>query len=111
MKIPGDPLPNQWQVVLRDGSAVGIWADAYGEKNGHYTFEILADATPEERADPDLVIDAETPSNPERILITVARIPIDLVANVYSRRWDTPVTPDDLIPIEWAPRPKAAPEE
>jgi hypothetical protein len=106
MKIPGDPLPSQWQVVLKDGSVIGVWADSYGEAQGHYTFEILADASAEEQADDSLVISAETPSNPQRIMFTVARIPIELVANIFSRGWDTTLDVSDLDPTEWAPRPQ-----
>jgi len=102
----GDPLPRQWQVVLTDGSTIGVWSGCYGEADGYYTFEILADAAPEEQADDDLVIAGRTPSNPERILLTVARIPIGLVATIWTRPWDHPVTAEDLVPTEWDPRPQ-----
>lgn len=105
MNIPGDPLPTQWQVILKNGSVIGVWADAYGESEGHYTFEILADASPEEQADHALVISSENPTRPERITFTVARIPIDQVTNIFTRSWDTPVQAGDLEPTEWAPRP------
>lgn len=106
MRIHGDPLPRQWQVVLKDGSVIGVWADSYGETQEHYTFEILADASAEEQTDDDLVVSAETPSNPDRIMFTVTRIPIELVANIFTRSWDTAVGAGDLEPIDWAPRPQ-----
>lgn len=105
MNIYSDTLPAQWQVILRDGSVLGIWAGAYGEVDGNYVFSILAEATNEEQADPDLMITSRFPRWPERIVFVVARIPIALVANIYTRSWDTRVTPEDLVPTEWAPRP------
>lgn len=105
MHIPSDMLPNQWQVVLKDGSVIGVWAGMYGEQDGYYTFDVLAEASTEEQSDENLVITDDNPSRPERIICTVARIPMDLVANIYSRRWDTQIQPSDLVPTEWAPRP------
>lgn len=90
MEILGDPLPQQWRVTLKDGSVVGVWASAYGETDGHYTFEVLADATPAEQADEGLVISAETPSNPARIMFVVARIPKDAVRDILTADWDEP---------------------
>lgn len=88
MEILGDPLPRQWRVRLKDGSVIGLWAGSYGETNDHYTFEILAEASPEEQADDQLAISGETPSNPRRFLFTVARIPVDAVAEIDNARWD-----------------------
>jgi hypothetical protein len=100
MYIPGDPLPTQWQVVLKDGSAICVWAGMYGEEDGYYTFDVLAEASPEEQADSHLVINGHAPANPERIVFTVAKVPVDLVASIWSRDWDTPVEPADLAPAE-----------
>jgi hypothetical protein len=87
MKILADPLPRQWRVTLKDGSVIGVWANAYGEKDEHHTFEIVAEAPPAEQADDDVVISAKWPSNPERFMFVVARIPTELVADVETAHW------------------------
>lgn len=88
MEILADPLPRQWRVTLKDGSVIGLWAGSQGERDGHYTFDIMAEATPEEQADEELVISGETPSNPRRFMFVVARIPTELVAEIQDGRWD-----------------------
>lgn len=87
MEILGDPLPRQWRVTLKDGSVVGIWADSYGEGDGHVTFEILAEASLEEQADRNLTISGTTPSNPVRIMFVVARFPLAAVADIATGQW------------------------
>lgn len=87
MQIEGDPLPGPWEVVLNDGSVIGIWADAYGEVGDYYVFDVLADATADEQADPDLVITSENPSRPERVTVAVARIPMAIVKEIWTRSW------------------------
>lgn len=88
MEILGDPLPRQWRVTLRDGSVVGVWADSYGEREGHFTFEILADASAGEQTDRNLMISGKTPSNPVRIMFVVARFPAAAVADIATGQWD-----------------------
>ena len=90
MDVLGDPLPQQWKVTLNDGSVIGVWASAYGQTDEHYTFEVLADASAAEQADGNLVISAETPSNPRRILFVVARIPKIAVRDIMTAGWDDP---------------------
>jgi hypothetical protein len=109
MNIPSDTLPTQWQVILKDGSVLGIWAGGHSEADGYYVFEISAEATPDERADPDLVITTQHPTRREEISFIVAKVPVDLVANIWTRSWDTPATSDDHIPTDWGPRPTGYP--
>ena len=47
-------------------------------------FGNLVDATPEEQASGFLEITNRTPSNPERVIVTVARIPAHEVASVTT---------------------------
>jgi len=47
-------------------------------------FGNLVDATPEEQASPFIEITNRTPSNPNRVVTTVARIPIRDVATVRT---------------------------
>lgn len=80
--------PQQWRIELKNGSTMGIWAMSYGETDGHYHFKILVDASEQEQADDELVIVGRTPTNPERILITTARIPVSAVKEIHSDSWD-----------------------
>jgi hypothetical protein len=80
-------MPRQWRVTLKDGSVVDLWAGSYGEVDGRYVFDILAEAPPEEQADDQIVVSAQTPSNPLRFMFTVARIPIDLVSSIAMDGW------------------------
>lgn len=76
-----------------------MWAGAYSEVDGRYVFDVLADATPDERADPELVITSENPTRPERITVAVASIPTHLVSEIWTRNWDTPL--DTEVGEQW----------
>lgn len=73
MDFAGGP-PTRWLVTLADGSVIEIWADGYSEEDGVVVFSVLVDATAEEQQ--VLEVTGRTPSRPERVIITVARIPV-----------------------------------
>jgi hypothetical protein len=87
MDVLADPLPRQWRVTLKDGTVIGLWAGSYGESDGHYTFEVMAEAPVDQQTDEDLVISAKTPSKPERFMFVVARIPVDAVRDIETGHW------------------------
>ena len=91
MKIVGEPS-NQWRVTLKSGKVLGLIADAYGEVNGHYVFEVLVSAPEEEQALDRVIVTATTPSDPERVMIAVAAIPVDEVQDVSTGSWS------DVVP-------------
>ena len=70
--------PTKWLVRLVDASVVELWADGFSEEGDYVVFSVLADASEEERR--DLEITGRTPSRPERVIITVARFPIEALA-------------------------------
>ena len=79
--------PSRWLVTLTTGAGVEVWADsveglAGPEDQRDYRFESLVDATPDEQL--QLHVSGRTPSNPERVLVTVARFPRECVASVSS---------------------------
>ena len=66
--------PSKWLVFLRgNGEVIEVWADSVSEEDGYFVFSILVDATPEEQADVDVT--GRTPTNPKRVIMTVARFP------------------------------------
>jgi len=70
----------EWEVVLTSGSVLRVWADGYQEIDGHYTFGILIDAE-HDLSDTALVTN-RTPSDPERVVVSVARIPVAAVKEI-----------------------------
>lgn len=67
--------PTRWAVELRDGTTVEIWADGFQREGDHYTFSALFDLDEGESLPPDAVVMGETPSDPRRFILAVARIP------------------------------------
>ncbi len=67
---------------MLDGTVLTIWASAFSKENGVYLFDNLADASDDEQA--RLEITARTPSNPERVMVLVARIPAAAVHEVVT---------------------------
>lgn len=72
--------PAWWELSLVGGQTLEIWADAYSETEGWYEFCVLADA--EEVEQSGLEITGRTPSNPRRVIVTVARVPQELVSSI-----------------------------
>ena len=71
-----------WNLTMRDGTSIQIWADSYGEEDGAYVFGVLANVPQPEQERLD--INARTPSDPERVVVTLARIPSELVEMIRS---------------------------
>jgi hypothetical protein len=77
--------PTHWRVRLLDGSEVQVWAHsveglAGDEDTRDYKFENLMDIAVEEQGEFD--IGGRTPSNPERVLVTVAIFPRSAVKDI-----------------------------
>jgi hypothetical protein len=90
VRISSDPLPTQWQVILNDGSVLGVWAGVYGEERDQYVFSVVAEASEAERRDPNVRLTGKLPSKDHRIMFAVARIPIGIVAEIRQTPWDGP---------------------
>jgi len=90
VRISSDPLPTQWQVILNDGSVLGVWAGVYGEERDHYIFSVVAEASEAERRDPNVRMTGKLPSSDQRIMFAVARIPIGIVAEIRQTNWNGP---------------------
>ena len=69
--------PNRWDVWLRDGHIIALWADCFSVEGDDYVFSTLVRATVEEQR--ELQIDGRTPSDPEVVSVVNARIPVALV--------------------------------
>ena len=63
---------------------MSVWADSYSAEDRDYVFSALVDASLEEQGYPDIEITNRTPSNPERVVVTVARFPRSEVASIAS---------------------------
>jgi len=77
--------PNKYVIHLRDGGAVTVWADAAEglagpEDERDYRFVNLMDVSPEDQ--PLFDIHGRTPTDPERVIVTVALIPRSVVSHV-----------------------------
>lgn len=73
---------DKWTITLHSGVVIEVWADGYQEIDGHYVFGglVKTDEPPHE----GLLVTNRTPSDPTRIGIASARIPIDVVADVHG---------------------------
>jgi len=79
--------PEQWTVELHDGSLVQVWADSAEGIAGpdvvrDYRFCDLLDVPIEDQGLFD--VRGRTPSNPERVIVTVAVFPRSAVRAVRS---------------------------
>jgi hypothetical protein len=74
---------DRWHVKLGTGQTVEVWADGYQELDGYYVFGVLADADDESDID-GLIVTGRAPSNPLRVIVTLARFRIDEVAQIAS---------------------------
>lgn len=77
--------PERWDIVLLDGSVVSVWADsaeglAGEEDTRDYRFCNLMDVPVDAQGDFDIL--GTTPSNVERVIVTVAHFPRSAVAEV-----------------------------
>jgi hypothetical protein len=83
MEIVCSRLIDGWSVKLLSGSVIEIWADSFSEADGRHVFSLLVDATAKEQE--SLWIEGTTPSNPDRVAITVASIPSSEISAVRTR--------------------------
>jgi hypothetical protein len=67
---------------IADGSVGTIWATGFSIEAEEYVFAGLMDASPEEQADVDIL--GRTPTNPLRVDVMVARLPLALVDSVWT---------------------------
>jgi hypothetical protein len=84
MNLAAGP-PSHWLITLMDGLIVDVWADsaeglAGPEDQRDYRFCNLMDVSPDVQEDLDVV--GRAPSNPSRVIVTVARFPRGSVARV-----------------------------
>jgi hypothetical protein len=77
-----EPAPDYWNITLIGGALSRLLADGYSEADGAGVFSVLVDA--EESEQEHLEIAGRTPSNPHRVLIVVARFPVDTVTKILS---------------------------
>ena len=69
-------------MTLHDGSKLTVWATAYSIEGDDYLFDTLFQATLAEQE--EIEVSARTPADSERVMVTAARIPVAIVATVYS---------------------------
>ena len=76
--------PHMWLVTLNSGAEVELWADSHTTEpvDGHWVFEVLADATPQEQRSVRIGGETTPPSN--RCLLVVARIPVTEVRSIQG---------------------------
>lgn len=74
------PTGGNWRVTLNDGSVLWVWADGYERFGDVYSFGLLIDA--EGEADESIDITNTTPRNPNRVVVSVLRLPVALVAEI-----------------------------
>ena len=77
-----DEAPERWEVVLRSGQVLEVWADAYAEHDGAYVFDIAGTGTPEEQAGWEVT--ARRPADRSRAMVAVVRLPVSAVADIRS---------------------------
>ena len=76
--------PSRWFIRLASGAELVLWADGYTQRGAEYVFGVLVDASNEEQESDSVEILARTPSNPARVELCVARIPVAAVASISS---------------------------
>ena len=75
--------PSRWSLTHREtGETIEVWADSYHEEDGYFVFSVLVDATLDEQTGLDIT--GRTPSNPERVIATVARIPATTIQRPHG---------------------------
>ena len=78
-------LPSPWVVALRSGAKLVVWAGGFSEYPNEYVFSNVIEAEPEQEASLD--VPRRLPANPRRVVMVVARIPVDLVESVRFGSW------------------------
>jgi hypothetical protein len=76
-------LPVEWEITLADGSVLRVWADGYQEIDGYYDFGTLIDLDGGETVEAALIA-SRTPSNPARVIVSIARLPVAAVQTIRS---------------------------
>jgi len=71
-----------WAVTLKSGGVVVLWADSFSIEGDTHLFSSLVDASAEERE--HLRINARTPTDEDRVVITIATIPSEEIASLRS---------------------------
>jgi hypothetical protein len=74
--------PTRWRLTLTTGSEIELLADAYSESEGFYEFSSLIDTDVEPSA--GIRVTGRTPSNPRRMIVTVARLPVAEVSEIET---------------------------
>jgi hypothetical protein len=74
MRVDADAL-GRWTVELVDGSVVNVWAAGFSREGEHYTFSVLVDLDDGEELTFDALVMGDTPANPSRFVVAVARFP------------------------------------
>ena len=86
--------PSQWIVTLRSGAVMELAADAYTENEGHAVFSVLAEATPEEQSQVE-VLDWRLAA--PRVVVLVAKVPLTEIAKIAGG-WPWGAEPNDVDP-------------
>jgi hypothetical protein len=71
--------PGRWLVTLRSGAVIELAADGYTEHDGYALFSVLANATPEEQEQIQ-VLDWSLAA--PTVLVLVARVPLAEVTKI-----------------------------
>jgi hypothetical protein len=69
-----------WEITLVDGGVLEVWDDGYQEVDGSYVFGALADVY--QPMQNDLLITGRTPTDPRRVIVGLARFPVDAVRGI-----------------------------
>lgn len=77
-------VPGRWFIRLASGAELILWADGYARRGTEYVFGVLVDANDDEQESDSVEILTRTPSNPLRVELCVARIPMTAVASISS---------------------------
>jgi hypothetical protein len=73
---------DEWIVTLCDGTNLTLYADGYSVGGGEHIFSVLLTASASIQEGLDIV--GRTPSDPERVMVALARIPSTAVTSVRS---------------------------
>lgn len=71
----------EFRVPLIGGQTMTVWADGYSRHPGELVFSVLADVHPDDQAALDIT--GRTPTNPRRVIVSVARVPTALVSGEW----------------------------
>lgn len=70
----------EWHITLTDGNVVRLWADGYETTEDHHEFGMLVDT--EGAVAVPVRVTNRTPSDPNRVVVSVGRFPIAAVAKI-----------------------------